>query len=185
MTTLTVTVKGTEAVQRVLDRVTPSKRPQIWRSLLTETGAEIVRSARSESIIGGGRIRVAGPRGGKGKLTDAKPHPTRLTSRSGIGRGSIRLDSNGLPRFVEVGSDRKYMAVHETGGSFDVPSKIIRKHKRTVAFGKKFPEFDVGPYLRLGYVANFPKRAWLQPAIDKTHQRSDEILLRAFQKAVR
>lgn len=149
---LEVSVSGGNRVRRVLDSITPAKRPRIWRDMLTDIGAEVKRSARDESWVGGGRFRgPAGPRGGVGKLMDRAPHPTMLTVRSGIGRRSIQLDASGLPRFVTVGSDRPYMARHELTG--------VGKAKT--------------------------KRPWLQPAIDRTQRRSEEIMLRVLRRAAR
>lgn len=169
MTAAVVTVRGDKEVRAALERLDLKDRPRVWREILVGIGATIERIAKRENIIAGGK---------------QAPAKDRITSRSGIGRRSIRIRTDDLPRSVSVGSDRGYMAVHEFGGAVDVPSTTVRSHRRKVVFGKRVAPFDVGPYFRMGYVANFPKRPWLEPAIVRARGASDAIMLRALRKAI-
>lgn len=118
---------------------------------LVACGYAVLRDAASNQIIRGGRFRGApGPRGGRGRLEDAAPHPTRVTSRSGelrrslsVGRG---VDRSGLPRKLSVGSDLVYSAVHELG---------LRVRGR-----------------------KYPRRAFLAPALEATSRDFQTIFTR-------
>lgn len=108
---MTVNMRGSEEVQRMLDRVSPSKNPAPARRALVACALRVQEIATKEMIIRGGRI-------GKGrKKTDAPADATRLTSRTGRLRGSIRVNRGGLPHYIDIGSDVAYAAIHEFGGS--------------------------------------------------------------------
>jgi len=177
MAAFEVKVTGSEAVTRLLERITPSKRPGIWRDILSGIGGEIARSAKSESIITGGRFKVGSV------LTDRKADPHRLTSRTGVGRRSILLDASNLPRSVTVGSDRVYMAMHESGGRVTIPQHDVREHTRSSAFGKKRKPFTVPDYTVSSHTAKYPARPWLAPAIVRAGRKTNEIMLDALRKA--
>ena len=184
MAAFEVKVTGSEAVTRLLERITPSKRPGIWRDILGGIGGEIVYSAQKESLIGGSRFFGApGPRGGRGKLTNAKADPHRLTNRSHVGQRSILLDASNLPRSVTVGSDRVYMAMHESGGRVTIPQHDVREHTRSSAFGKKRKPFTVPDYTVSSHTAKYPARPWLAPAIVRAGRKTNEIMLDALRKA--
>jgi len=115
---------------RIVWRVSPelrafllASRPEQVRQpvqrFLVAAGLRVLRNAAEQQIIRGGRFRSPGPRGGRGKLHDAPPHPTRLTSRSGELRRSLSqnrgMDKTRFPRAITVGSDLIYSAVHEYG----------------------------------------------------------------------
>lgn len=72
---------------------------------LDDVAAKIQRNAQTEQIIRGGR---------------QAPHPTRLTSRTGTLRRSIRVNRP-APGVRSIGSDLVY-AVHE----FGIPRRNIR-----------------------------------------------------------
>jgi phage gpG-like protein len=87
---------------------------------LAQAALRVVRNAADQQIIRGGRFRgLAGSRGGRGKLQDRPPHPTRLTSRSGELRRSLSssrgIDRSGFPYYVDVGTELPYGGVHEYG----------------------------------------------------------------------
>ena len=69
-------------------------------------------------------------RGGSGP-----PHPTRLTSRTGTGRRSIRVNRRALARII--GSDIIYMRVHELGGTRHPPRPYL-----SPALAAEAPQFD-------------------------------------------
>ena len=106
-----VTVTGDERVRRVMKDIDPKSNPKFVREALVKGGLLIQRDAALNQMI----------RGGKGP-----PDKKMLTSRTGTGRRSIRVDRAGLPKFfVEIGSDLKYMQVHETGGRFLPPRPYL------------------------------------------------------------
>lgn len=168
MTTIRVQVEGGPQLRALLERVNPRKRPQIWRDILGGIAAVIERIAKRENIIPGGK----GP-----------PDPRRLTSRTGIGRRSITTDTSELPRAVSVGTDRVYMALHERGGTVNVPRHTVRAHQRNVAFGRRVAAFQVPAHERGPYRYQLRARPWLQPAIERAGDYVDDIMLRALQKA--
>lgn len=97
-----VVVSGDKALQRKLKKLDPKTNPEFVRRALVKGGFLIQSDAQMNQI----------ERGGKGP-----PLPHRLTSRTGTGRRSIRVDRGGLPNFfVDIGSDLRYMQLHETGG---------------------------------------------------------------------
>jgi phage gpG-like protein len=111
-------------VRRVLGSMRAPKVAKVTSSFLLQAAELVLTDAAQNQIIRGGRFRAApGPRGGKGKLRNTKPHPSKLTSRSGELRRSLSVnrgrDRSGLPRYVDVGSDLVYARVHELGlGSY-------------------------------------------------------------------
>ena len=95
-------VDGDEQVRRVLTNINPGKHPAFVKRALTKSGLLVQRNAALKQMIRGGR---------------QAPAPTKLTSRTGTGRRSIRVDRSGLRQFyVDIGSDLRYMQLHETGG---------------------------------------------------------------------
>jgi hypothetical protein len=124
---LSIRVDGIPEVQAMLDRISPRKN-SAWVGRALDQCADLTRKiAAEEKIIQGSRWRgPAGPRGGKGKLISAAPHPTKLTSRHGGAGivGSIRV--NRISAFVrDVGSDKLYAPVHEYGGRFHPPRPFL------------------------------------------------------------
>lgn len=113
---LRVNVKGTADVVRMLNRVSPKKNGRWVTEALIESAERVQTLAARKYIIGGGRFRgPRGPRGGKGKLTDAPVNPHRITSRSNFLRSRIAVDHARAPRSVEIGTDVIYGPVHELG----------------------------------------------------------------------
>lgn len=103
--------------------------------------------AAHEFIIQGSRFfGPKGPRGGRGKLVDARVDPHRLTSRRGGSGlvGSIAVDRGGTPHFVEVGSHLIYAPVHELGSrDGNTPARPFLQpalDKASAAFARFFVE---------------------------------------------
>ena len=109
---LSMSVEGLDKLHEKLARISPRKNGGAWvRRALTTCALRVQAIAACEMIIRGGRI-------GKGsRKTDAPADATRLTSRTGRLRGSIRVNRSPLPRAIEIGSDVAYAAIHELGGS--------------------------------------------------------------------
>jgi len=105
-TTLRVSVVGSKALRRKLEKLNPGTNKRILRKSLIESALEIQRDAAKNQILAGG--------GGK-KSGMTKPHPRYLTSRTGTLRRSIKVDRGPLPFAIEVGTDLVYGAVHEFG----------------------------------------------------------------------
>ena len=106
------------------------------------------------------------------------PAPSVLTSRTGTGRRSISTDFGSLPFVVAVGSPLEYMAVHESGGTVSVPAHSVRQHTRTVAFGRTVKPFTVPSHTRRAHTARFPRRPWLEPAVDEmVPERASQIIV--------
>ena len=87
-----------------------------------------------------------------GRVGGAPPHPTRLTSRTGTGRRSIRSDRRASRRsrfgmFIDIGTDLGYMGLHEFGGPWRTPTGF-----RT-----------------------YPPRPFLQPGLEKSKRQIEEI----------
>ena len=79
-------------------------------------------------------------RGGKGP-----PHPTRLTSRTGTLRRSIRVNRSGLER--AIGTDLVYGIVHELGGRYHPRRAYLAPALEAVA--PRFEEILAGEIQRL------------------------------------
>jgi len=97
MTAVGATIDAS-AFERALKMSSPRKSPEIVRELLTQL------ALRNAAISASKHMK----RGGK-----QPPVPGILTSRTGTGRRSIRVNLSGLPRVAETGSDLIYMAFHE------------------------------------------------------------------------
>lgn len=100
-------------VKRVLGSLRAPQQAKAVSRFLLKAGFAVLKDAAENQIIRGGRVRV-----GK-SLTSTRPHPTRLTSRTGELRRSLSanrgLERAGLPRYIDVGSDLVYARVHELG----------------------------------------------------------------------
>ena len=156
-----VQMVGVENLLAAYQRVNPKANPEIFGRTLKRIALETQELAANNLIRGGSQAAVSG----------------KLTSRTGTGRRSIGVDFGSLPLSASVGSHLKYMAVHETGGTFSVPSHQVAEHTRTVVFGRKVAPFKVPSFTRGGHSATFPARPWLGPAIDRmVPTRAEEIL---------
>lgn len=116
-------VTDQRALKRLDSALSKLRAPGIHapvRRFLLGAAYMVLANAADSQIIRGGEFRgPKGPRGGKGKLIASKPHPSRLTSRTGELRRSLSVDRgtdrSGLPRYIDVGSDLAYAPVHELG----------------------------------------------------------------------
>jgi len=151
---VSVSVTGIPELRRQLAKLQAPQIHSATREFLLKAGFLVLREAAENQIIRGGRFRgPAGPRGGKGKLRNTPPHPSRLTSRSGELRRSLSqsrgLSRAGLPRYVDVGSDLVYARVHELG------------------------------------LRNYPKRAFLVPAVEKVAPQFEALLAAEVAKVLK
>ena len=105
-TKIRVSVVGTKALKRKLEKMNPGVNKKILRGSLIESALTVQRDAVKNQILSGG--------GGK-KSGRTKPHPKFLTSRTGTLRRSIKVDRGPLPFAIEVGTDLGYGAKHEFG----------------------------------------------------------------------
>jgi len=161
-------LKGAVEYSRQLTSLIPSKNPKIRAVGLRALALEVQTVSAREKI----------KRGGKGA-----PLKSKLTSRTGTGRRSIRTDFSRLPGQSAVGTDLRYMAAHEKGGAFSVKASTVSAHTRTKAFGKTVKPFKVPKYKRKAYTLNLPKRPFIEPAVDQVvPSRAQQIFLRAWEK---
>lgn len=105
---ITVDADSTIRTLRALDFTQRQGRRTVGRGL-DRMAFRVLDNATRVQII----------RGGKGP-----PHPTRLTSRTGTGRRSIRVNRSGAFE-RSVGTDLVYMGVHELGGRFHPPRPYL------------------------------------------------------------
>jgi hypothetical protein len=166
-----VSVSGLTELNKALRAISPQHRPKILRDGLLAIGLEIQRDATQNQIIRGG-----------GKNAPVNPH--RITSRTGYGRRSIRVNRKELPHAIEVGSDVGYMAVHEIGGTVRVPRHVVAAHTRRVAFGVRTKPFVVPEHFRGPYTVRYPARPWLKPAVEAVTPRMPLLFLSAWEKAL-
>ncbi len=169
MTALSVQVTGAAELQAAFDKFTPSKNPRFVSNSLKRITLEVQTNAASFQIRRGGGLA---------------PAPTVLTSRTGTLRRAISTDFGGLPFKATVGNTLKYAALHESGGRVNVPRKFVKGHFRTKAFGKTFPRFRVKGFFVNPHKATFPKRPWLQPAVDAiVPRRAQAIVIEEWEGA--
>lgn len=153
---------GGEKLRRDILAMDPSDRRKVLDPALIESALLVARNAATQQI----------KRGGKGA-----PIKGKLTSRTGTLRRSLgpnfAVDRSGLSRaFIEVGTNLKYGAVHETGGTFSVGG-----HVRT---SKKGQRFGVRPH-----TVTFPPRPFLEPALDDTFQKFPAIFVKHWARAAK
>ncbi len=150
-----VVVEGEATVRRVLRNIDPKANPKFVQKALTKGGLLIQREAALKQI----------------RRSGGAPLKHRLTNRRGGsgGVGSIRTDRGGLPRFfVDIGSDRKYMQLHETGGTV-----TRRAHSRR---GRKG-----GTHRVRAHSATFPARPHLAPALEAVDDKLEGLFFRGWQ----
>jgi len=160
---------GGEALARALERAHPSSQ-RIAGDVLRKLALHTAKIAAEDKI----------KRGGKSPAL-----PNKLTSRTGTGRRSIGVNLAPLPNAAEVGSDLEYMAVHEAGGRINIPRKFVKAHFRTVAFGRKVGRFRVGGFYVNPHKANYPRRPWLEPAVDDVLREAPRIAARIWEGEIK
>ncbi len=152
------TVTGERRLLAVLNGINPKQNPEFVRRALTKGGLLVQREAALKHI----------KRGGKGA-----PLRDRLTSRTGTGRRSIRVDRGGLPRlFVDIGSDLKYMQLHETGGTVTRRSHSRRSRKGKIHTVK-------------AHSATFPARPYLKPALEAVDDKLEGLFFREWDRELK
>lgn len=128
------------------------------RDALVRSGLVVVRNSQN-----------AIKRGGK-----AKPLKTKLTSRTGTGRRSIRSDRPRVKRgssLIDIGTDLKYMEFHETGGT-----RTKKAHSRTSKLGNA--------HKVRSHIIMMPKRPFLKPGLKKSNTEIGEIFFREWKRAI-
>tara|TARA_Y100000310_G_scaffold336656_1_gene421795 strand:+ start:807 stop:1346 length:540 start_codon:yes stop_codon:yes gene_type:complete len=169
---------GGEALARALERAHPSSQ-RIAGDVLRKLALHTAKIAAEDKIKRGGVRKFAFGVG------VSKPLPNKLTSRTGTGRRSIGVNLAPLPNAAEVGSDLEYMAVHEAGGRINIPRKFVKAHFRTVAFGRKVGRFRVGGFYVNPHKANYPRRPWLEPAVDDVLREAPRIAARIWEGEIK
>jgi phage gpG-like protein len=152
-----ITVENEEDVVRALVQIDPKKNPTFVRQALIGGGLLIQKNAALKQIKSGGK---------------GAPLKTKLTSRSGDGRRSIRVDRGGLGRFyVDIGSDLKYMQLHEVGGT------VSRR-----AYTRKSP--SGGTHKVRAHTATYPPRPFMKPALNAVNRELRQIFTLGWQKEI-
>lgn len=156
--TISARLEGVQELERRLREINPRTNTRIIARALRRAAGDIASNAKDKQIVGGGRS-------GKLASSASKPLPHKLTSRHGGSglAGSIGVDASFLPFAVEVGTDRKYGAVHELGGRFAVGS-----YKRRTKSGR---EETVRAHTR-----TYPQRPFMQPALAAVRPRFPQIV---------
>ena len=157
MASIRIVNGGDRELRRVIRGIDPETNPRYIRQALRKGGLLIQRNAARKQIKPGGK----GP-----------PERTRLTSRTGTGRRSIRVDRGGLTNFfVDIGSDLKYMQLHEVGGTVQ-----RRQHTRQLAGGTLVTV--------RAHSATFGARPYLAPALDAVERDLEALFVTAMQREV-
>jgi HK97 gp10 family phage protein len=100
------TITGDKEWLRKLEKLSPQKHKEIMSKSLLECGMLVQANAAQKQIMGGGQ---------KAKGVQIKPHPSRLTSRTGTLRRSISTSWHRSPFEIDVGTHLVYGRVHELG----------------------------------------------------------------------
>ncbi len=137
-----------------LRNMDPRKKPKLVQTILLRSGHLIQTTVATKTIKRGG---------------SAEPLPNILTSRTGTLRRS-QFTNVLTDRSVEVGTDLVYGPPHEQGGTFNV-----RAHSRRVE-GKLF---NVKAHKK-----TFPRRPFLEPALEQTERGRLEIAKEEWQKVI-
>jgi hypothetical protein len=180
---MSVRTVGVDSLVRRLNRLRPNVNPRWVSKALTKSALLGQKIAAEEEIKRGGRVRVGS------RMTSAAAIGGKLTSRSGRLRASLRAnrgqDKSGLPRHIDFGTDVKYGAVHEGDKrNFEIPRHEVAAHTRTMAFGRRTAPFEVGAYRRGPYSASFPRRPFLEPALDKAVLRMPDLFVKEWEREV-
>jgi hypothetical protein len=165
------TVTGGKAYEAALKKLSPRENAKVKSLGLRAIAVAVQENAAKFQMYPGGK----GP-----------PRARQLTSRTGTGRRSIRTNFSKLPGESQVGSDLKYMAAHEAGGQFTIKAHSVRQHTRKFAFGRKLAPFTVPTFMRKAHSATFPKRPWLEPAVDEiVPSKAERIMVDFWERQVR
>lgn len=94
-------------LQKRIDKINPKINSRIVSKSLVECAMMIARNAVSDQII---RSADAG-------VVNKKRLTNRTTTLIGsMGTATKALNKSGLPRYIDVGSNVEYAAIHEYGG---------------------------------------------------------------------
>ncbi len=143
----------------LVEAISPGKNPQIWNKALLRLGLAIQEDARLNQIKRGPSIKAA-------------PLKSQLTRRTGQLAGTIRPDVSKIPRELDVFTDSPYGGVHEFGGLIAIPA-----HSRT---SKKGNTHKVK-----SHTARFPKRPFLEPALEAVVPRFPDIMAAVIEEELR
>jgi len=131
-----VNVKGLEQTRAYFKRLGKQIPASAVPDGLVELGLWIQSNAAREQIIRGG------PKG-------APPDARQLTSRTGTLRRSIRVDRQGLPKVVSVGSDLEYARPHELGSpKQNLPARPYLTPAAAEAERRGLPESIMNKHIR-------------------------------------
>lgn len=106
--TLHADITGAQEYLKALSRLSPKQNTKIMVDSLTECALRVQENAAKKQILGGGQKAIG---------VQIKPHPTKLTSRTGTLRRSISTNRQPLPLAIEVGTDLIYGRIHEIDGA--------------------------------------------------------------------
>jgi hypothetical protein len=172
------TITGDKEWLRKLVMLSPQKHKEILEDALLACGMLVQANAKREQIIRGGQ---------KVKGVQSKPHPSRLTSRTGTLRSSISTSWHRSPFELDVGTfetgvgtKMKYGRAHELGfrGTVAVPS-----HWREIrqAFGKPIAPRSTKIKAHSRQM-KLPKRPFLKPAVKAVESQFPSIFMRWWRK---
>ena len=117
------------------------------------------------------------------------PIADKLTSRTGNLRASIRSEAAGRGR-AAVGPTAKYGAIHEFGGTIDIPamSRLSSIRKLSVSNrrgrGAHSRIATVRRHTRSAYTITMPARPYLRPAFEKHRETVRRAMVKRLQAAL-
>lgn len=152
---ITIDSSQLKKLQAQIRRLNPAKRTRVLRESLTQSAFVVQANAQNQIKRGG----------------SAAPLPNRLTSRTGTGRRSITVERAALPFAIDIGTNLRYMALHETGGTVTIPS-----HRRTSSTGTT--------HRVRSHTARFPQRAFLVPGYNKSVPAIERIWFRNLKRMI-
>ena len=127
MATLTITLKGIAATQTALKKLKAALADR--RPMLNDIGHALTKSVQDRFVA------MQSPDGAPWKplhprTIRQKRNKNKILTERGLLRGSIHYELNGDT--LEVGTDRKYGAIHQFGGVVKIPART-----QTVKIGTK------------------------------------------------
>lgn len=175
---LTVKLSGDKKILRVLSAINPETNPSFVREALVAGGLVIQNNAALKQIKRGGILKSG---------RHSKALGNKLTSRSGVGRGSISVNREGLHRFfVDIGSHgagSAYMRLHETGGRVLKNPHLRQAHKRqayTRKGGVSVKAHNVRATAVTAFQVTYPPRPYMAPAMAATQKEVRDTFTRRW-----
>ena len=127
MATFTITLKGIAATQTALKKLKAALSDR--RPMLNDIGHALTKSVQDRFVAmqapDGAPWKPLNP-----KTIQRKRNKQKILTERGLLRGSIHYELNGDT--LEVGTDRKYGAIHQFGGVVKIPART-----QTVKVGTK------------------------------------------------